>query len=205
MLGYSAWNRSLLYSCQTIARIADFLVDVISFRRPSQPCNGHVRGLSLYYLFISTKSKPNRYHLLVIVLFRATRRTFEKLLIVICRGVHQHAPFFCVILVNAFHVIYLSIFLQQGIDAIALLAVIIFDICGNIYALRDLKKIQQQYEMEISQSVAPIGSTKNEHKRKMRQLLMIRAENWVLIKYVECIVPLIFFLFYYVVFLSSNR
>ena len=26
----------------------------------------------------------------------------------------------------------------------------------------------------------------------MRQLLMIRAENWVLIEYVECIVPLIF-------------
>ena len=144
------------------------------------------------YLFRQSQNRTG-HQLLVIVLFVATRRTFKKLLIIICQGVHRPAPFLSVAYVNAFHAIYLSIVLQQGIDVISLLVVMIFDIGGNIFALREMYKIQQKYELEISQSITPVGSTtKNEHKNKMRQHLLIRAENWVLVEYVECIIPVTF-------------
>ena len=96
-----------------------------------------------YFTYWSRQKKDQPgYQLLVIVLLAMTRRTFKKIMNIQCQLVHRPAPFFSVAYINAFHVVYLSIVLQQNDGMISLFAVMIFDTSGNICALRGMNKVQ---------------------------------------------------------------
>lgn len=125
----------------------------------------------------------------------AVRAVLRWYLVFVCKYSKRITPCSIVIMVNAFHSVYISITMQQSVSISLTACVMVMDAVGNFASFFQLYYKYMKVRRE---------NNKVQKTERARELLVL-SENIGLLEYVECIVPLMFsyisFIFYY----SPNR
>ena len=139
------------------------------------------------------------------------RRVLKIAVIRICEYGNRPSSLVAVLIVHGYHAVYLSIMLQDIIQWRTLAVITLGDVAGMMIDYIRMKKLEAQPlsdDVYMSHRDTPssvetanvdLESQTSRTVLENQRLMLILAENFVLIEYVECIIPMLLAIFSFLV------
>ena len=133
------------------------------------------------------------------------RNEVKRIIYVVCRRASRPAPVLAAGIVNGFHVVYISVTLQQTVGKSTLILSVILNTSGNVLGFLRLRNVLTVTRKRLLTKQNNVVHEKSAVDLACKRRILMCCEELVLIEYLECIVPLMFLLFSVYYYFHPNR